>query len=375
VSLINDALKTAQRERSGQSAAGPNGQPLLEGFFPYVSTSPSEGRSRLGRVALISSLAVIVLGTAAWLGAPSLKRLFRSGPDRPNPIVLPPRQVASIPPQITPAVVQAADTQRSDAPRADTSNRATSASITHEFDQPPHDVDRPARRVEPTRSVAVEPQTVTRARDTVIVEPSAAIASAPEPRNVRPNYEAEAISAFIAGDYQTARSRFELAVRVAPTASAWTNYGVTLEKLGQPQAAIRAYRSATAVDAGYFNAWLYLARVYNVIGDVAQAVPLFDRAREIEPGNTDVNADLAELEYKSGAFAEARRFADVATQSNPANARAQYYLALAADTLKDRTVARQAFESYLRAVAGQERDNVASVGYARVRLQQLRDRP
>ena len=198
---------------------------------------------------------------------------------------------------------------------------------------------------------------------------------APDPSTPRRNFEAEAIAAFNAGDYATARTRFEIAVRTTPTASAWTNYGVTLEKLGDPQSAVRAYRSAMGIDPNYFNAWLYLARVYNLLGDVTQAMPLFNRALEIEPMNSDVNADLAELEFKAGAFTDARRYADVATRNNPSNARAQYYLALSADTLKDRDVARKAFEDYLRAMAGQEKDNGASVGYARIRLQALKGKP
>jgi Tfp pilus assembly protein PilF len=370
MSLINDALKTAQRERSGHAASGPGGQPLLEGFFPYVSTSSPEGRSKLGRILVVSGLAIVVLGAAAWLSMPSLKKLLGGRADASS-IVLPPHQPMSIPPRPgVPAVqvVQVADTQPTVVARDSSVPAARTALAPTEKSSPASDTGAP-------RSIVTVVRPAARERDTVIVDPSAALASAPEPRVVRPNYEGEAVAAFNAGDYPTARSRFELAVRVAPTASAWTNYGVTLEKLGQPQAAMRAYRSATAIDANYFNAWLYLARVYNVLGDVTQAVPLFDRARELEPNNSDVNADLAELEYKSGAFVEARRFADVAARSNPANSRAQYYLALAADTLRDRGVARQAFESYLRTMAGQERENAASVGYARVRLQELKGKP
>ena len=213
-------------------------------------------------------------------------------------------------------------------------------------------------------------------RDTAIAQPSAALPSAPDRRNVsRRNFETEAIAAYNAGDYPTARARFDTAVRVAPTASVWTNYGVTLEKLGDPQGAARAYRSAMGIDPNYFNAWLYLARVYNLLGDVTQAVPLFNRALAIEPNNSDVNADLAELEFKAGAFTDAKRYADVAARSNPSNARAQYYLALSADTLKDAAVARRAFENYLQAMAGQEKENAPSVGYARIRLEALKGKP
>jgi Tfp pilus assembly protein PilF len=368
MSLISDALKTAQRERSGHAATDAGGQPLLDGFFPYVSTSSSDGRPRLGRVLVISGLSIVVLGAAAWFSMPLLKKLLNGRADNAASIVLPPHRSTSVPPRPAVQMVQAADTQPTVVARDSSVPAAKTAPAPTDRSSQERDTREPRRIVTAVRPATGE-------RDTVIVDPPSALAAAPEPRVVRPNYEAEAVGAFNSGDYPTARSRFELAIRVAPTASAWTNYGVTLEKLGQPQAAIRAYRSATAIDASYFNAWLYLARVYNVLGDAARAVPLFDRARELEPNNSDVNADLAELEYKSGAFVEARRFADVAARSNPANSRAQYYLALAADTLKDRGVARQAYESYLRTMSGQERENAASVGYARVRLQELRGKP
>jgi tetratricopeptide (TPR) repeat protein len=191
----------------------------------------------------------------------------------------------------------------------------------------------------------------------------------------RPNLETEAVTAFNAGDYQTARTRFEASLRATPTASGWTNYGVTLEKLGDARSAAAAYQKAMGVDPNYLNAWLYLARIYSAGGDVQRAVPLLNRALEIDPTNSDVNADLAELEFKIGAFPEARHNADVATRSNPSNPRAHYYLALAADTLKDRDLARRGFEDFLRTIAGQERENSASVGYARIRLQELKGKP
>jgi Flp pilus assembly protein TadD len=372
MSLINDALKTAQRERSVQSGVGPGGQPLLEGFFPYVSTSSPARRSKLTRLAIMAAVSIVVLGVAAWFTVPSIKRSLDARQAKAPSIVLPERPTASQPETPTQVAV-VTDTQPTAVAAPD--SVAVPASEPAPAAPPTRRAAKRSPLAQPRSSVsASEPVAVP--RDTTVVDPSSAIADAPEHRSTsRPNFEAEAVAAFNAGDYPTARSRFEMAVRATPTASAWTNYGVTLEKLGQPQAAIRAYRAAMGIDPNYFNAWLYLARVYNALGDVTQAIPLFDRAHEIDPTNSDVNADLAELEYQAGAFSEARRYADVATRSNPANGRAQYYLALSADTLKDRGVARQAFENYLRTMAGQEKDNAASVGYARIRVQELRDKP
>src|SRR5205814_9128051 len=108
----------------------------------------------------------------------------------------------------------------------------------------------------PVREVVIGPDSAAPRRDTTIAQPSAALPSAPEHRGIaaagaRRNLETEAIAAYNAGDYQTARARFEAAVRATPTASTWTNYGVTLEKLGDSMGAMRAYRTAVGIDASY----------------------------------------------------------------------------------------------------------------------------
>lgn len=374
MSLISDALKTAQRERSGQAERGAGDQPpLLEGFFPYVSTSAPDNRSRRSRIAIISVAGLVVVAIAAWLGGPALKRAMSGRSDRVPPTAQPENPTAIAPSTPSVQIAQAADTQ---AAVAMVPERARSAP------REPNPVAK-STSVNRARPPANEPRSVVTASDstlprpdTAIAQPSAPMPSAPDRRGVvRRNFEIEAIKAYNAGDYATARARFDTAVRVTPTASTWTNYGVTLEKLGDQQGAARAYRSAMGIDPNYFNAWLYLARVYNLVGDVTQAIPLFNRALEIEPNNSDVNADLAELEFKAGAFTDARRYAEVAARNNPANARAHYYLALSADTLKDRTLARRAFEDYLRTMSGQETDNSPSIGYARIRLQALKGNP
>jgi len=365
MSLISDALKTAQRERSGQSPLGSGGQPLLEGFFPYVSTSTPAGRSALTRIALISISGLVILGAAGWFAVPTIRRAMsarsaRASSVAPRPLPGPTAPAAvtkTAPPVVAePAVVIVREPDP--APPAGGQTRTPASGE--------------------AKAVVTVADVGTAHRDTAIAQPSVALPSAPERRGLgspsaaRPNLESDAVAAFNAGDFVTARARFAVAVRAAPTASGWTNYGVTLEKAGDPRAATRAYRSAIGIDPTYFNAWLYLARVYNLLGDVTQAVPLFNRALALEPKNSDVNADLAELEFKAGAFSDARRYADVAARSNPANARAHYYLALSADTLKDRDLARRAFEDYLRTIAGQEMDNLPAIGYARIRLQALK---
>jgi len=373
MSLISDALKTAQRERSGQVTQGPDGSPLLEGFFPYVSTSSAKSKTSLSRGALIGVCCIVVAGVGLWFAAPAIRGALQSAPKQPPVIALPPRQLTPAPvptPTQTPDQQVAASAAMEASSPDSTPAQAVAEKPLAARDARPRTQTRPTVTVpqaQPSKHIEVVQQSETTPTPD---RRSAASVEAP-----RPNFEAEAVAAYGAGDYQTARLRFEAALRTTPTASAWTNYGVTLEKLGDARAAGTAYQKAMGVDPNYLNAWLYLARLYRAAGDIQRAVPLFNRALEIEPTNSDVNADLAELEFKAGAFSEARRYADVAARSNQSNPRAHYYLALAADTLKDRDLARRGFEDFLRTIAGQERENSASVGYARVRLQELKGKP
>ncbi|HEY6220744.1 MAG TPA: tetratricopeptide repeat protein [Gemmatimonadaceae bacterium] len=372
MSLINDALKTAQRERSGQVQSGSGGQPLLDGFFPYTSTGSPKGQANRARVALIAGAGLVVFGVGLWFAVPMVRAALRSAPKQTQGIGPSPQQSGPAP-TVTPVAppeqvaAAAAETTSVDSTQARTpaENPTVDRQVQHKS------------RGRPTVTAA-DPGAV---RREAIAQPSEPLSGPPDRGGSvsveagRPNLEAEAVAAFNTGDYQTARVRFEAALRAIPTASGWTNYGVTLEKLGDQRGAAAAYQKAMGVDPSYLNAWLYLARIYSAGGDVQRAVPLFNRALEIEPTNSDVNADLAELEFKMGAFPEARRYAGVAARSNPSNPRAHYYLALSADTLKDRDLARRGYEDFLRTIAGQERENSASVGYARVRLQELKGKP
>jgi len=191
----------------------------------------------------------------------------------------------------------------------------------------------------------------------------------------RVDYEAKATALFNSGDLEGARQNFELATRYAPTARAWTNYGVTLQRLGDYAGAAAAYRAAVGVDANYLEAWLYQARLASEMKDVAKAIPLLQRALAINPRNADANIEMARLESDAKNWTETRKFAEEAVRSDPTNARAQWYFAVASDQLKDNDAAIRGYTAYLQYVAAGERDQEQFVGWARTRLAELRGRP
>src|SRR3954468_4795848 len=102
MSLINDALETAQRERSGQVKGVSGSQPLLDGFFPYVSTNSAKGQTNRARVALIAVGTLVVVGSALWFAAPVIRVALQPAPKQTAAITLSPRQEAPAP-VVTPA--------------------------------------------------------------------------------------------------------------------------------------------------------------------------------------------------------------------------------------------------------------------------------
>jgi Flp pilus assembly protein TadD len=362
MSLISDALKTAQRERSGRNtAANASGQTLIEGFFPFVSTS-APSRSRGKRIAVISGASVVLLGVAAYLALPA----FRAKPDaKRGPIIqLPPAGVS--PRQAVTPPATAAPTVRQEAV-VDTA----SAAVLVEAARKPEPQQ---RRITPATIGAVTSETKAAGPETKASAPviEAATESGNRPA-VRRDYEAQATMLFNAGDWEGARAQFQLAVKNSPNARAWTNYGVTLQRLHDLAGARSAYQSAVGLDGSYLEAWLFNARVAMELGEAQVAVPLLLRARSINPRHSGVNSDLAQLESEAKNYTESRKYAEEALRADPANARAHWYLAIAADQLSDAEVATREYNAYLQVAGGPE--NARTAGYARERLEMLRKKP
>jgi Flp pilus assembly protein TadD len=361
VSLIHDAMKTAQRERAGRSQSDKSSAPLVEGFFPYVANSSTRSGSRRALIIAFSAAAVVLLAITGWLMWPKDSATRSTHP----PIILPPPlTVSKTPPATDTAIARVVDSQVTAEPaQAVTSPPvgATDASVSRpNFHRSERDNVRQATL---DTSAATRPD---EQRDS-IVEPKRIIPT-------RVDYEAEATVLFNAGDLSGAREKFALATRLAPNARAWTNYGVTLQRLGDLTGAAAAYQSAIGVDANYLEAWLYQGRLAAEQGDPARAVPLFQRARAINPRNADVNVELARLEADSKNWAEARRFAEEALRGDPTNIRAYWYLAIASDPLKDVDASIRGYSGYLQYV-GDTPDQAQFIGWARTRLAELRGKP
>lgn len=369
MSLISDALKTAQRER-GRSQATKDPQQLVEGFFPYAPSARPRSRSKVVPIAAVSVAVVALLAVTAWL---VLAKPSRPAPGARVPIVLPPPvTIAQTPPRVDSALKGAAASVKivDPVPTANTSPAPGNSVVSTQQQRASEARGKPAEVVRtsetPGTSSTIEPVAGG------IPRPPGRVSDATVPRI---DYEAKATALFNAGDLDGARENFELATRFAPTARAWTNYGVTLQRLGDYPGASSAYRAAVGVDANYLEAWLYQARLASEMKDVAKAVPLLQRALAINPHSPDVNIELARLEADAKNWTETRKFAEEAIRSDPTNARGQWYFAVASDQLKDGDAAIRGYTAYLQYVGAAERDQAQFVGWARTRLTELRGKP
>lgn len=355
MSLINDALRAADRERASKSSTTKGPAPIVEGFLPYASSVPAPRQRSRTPLVIASSLAIVVLASIGWM-------MYSGSSEAPKvaPIILPPPVTMAQNPPATesPAPDSTVSTlSPTDQPSATAPERAAPSAIREQGQRPARDVAQPS---------AQQPQT---GRERVVD------LTAQLPVTPRIDYEAQATTLFNAGDFAGAKEKFIAATRQAPTARTWTNYGVTLQRLGDLNGAVAAYQSAIGMDSNYLEAWLYQARVALELGDATRATPLLQRARSIDPRNSEVNVELARLEYGAANYGEARRFAEEALRTDAANVRANWYVAVSSDQLKDTDAAVRGYSAYLQYAGDARTDQSQFIGWARERLAVLRSKP
>ncbi len=126
----------------------------------------------------------------------------------------------------------------------------------------------------------------------------------------------------------------ERALRARPdSASLHALMGTTLARSLRPTEARSAFKRALAIDANHAEALGGIAAIAGAGGDREQAIRLFDRAAEIDPGNGSYAYAAAQLERAAGnrGAAEARLRAIVLRYAGHASARNDLAWMLASD--------------------------------------------
>ena len=350
MSLINDALKEAQRERSGRG--GQYSPPLVASLFPY----PQENKRRPG-VLFIGAIiaAIVIVGGTAFV----LKDRIRSVPPGSATVTQSGRVApkAATPAPTVAAAANVPSTQSTQSKPVSTNTPAT----------PPAP---PMRRVALVSEPVAKPSTwrsrVLKTDSGIDVSPPA-----PAPAVVATSTAASAVRlvmdssrtspadslsrlAYVEhmkNNVDAARDLYEkaIATKTAP-AEAFNNYGVLLEQQGNPAMAAEMFRQAIARDDANVEAWVNLGDSFLATDHHAAALAAFDRARQLDPTRTAVKIRLANEYMEIGDTASARRTLEETVRSSPRDPRAHYAYGSLLQLTKDYRGAIREFDLFVEHV-------------------------
>jgi Tfp pilus assembly protein PilF len=377
MSLISEALKTAQRERSERVGAAPAERHLVEGFFPLGAPVRDEAKSRRNYAMLIVVVAIVGIGGAAVLrmrkpSSVPLKPIALPALPNQAPVAAPPAPapVLAIGPAAAPAGIATSDVGRTVA-EAPTRGASPATAVAA---PDPRDASRvvtappTAGGVRADVAGQAKPQPDTSSaiagRGAVAPAPSAVLTrqSAP-PAEVRVTVEGgtrrptdllavEALTAQQQGNFDRAQELYERVIAGAPTADVFNNYGVLLLQRGDTAAAILMYRRAVKLDPTKIEAWANLGEALDQRGIHAEATSAFQQVLKLDPTNVRARVQLAAQYSTLGSPGDARRILEELTRSVPRDPAGHYALAGFLVTQRDIAGAVREFDQFLQLAPG-----------------------
>jgi Tfp pilus assembly protein PilF len=338
MSLISDALKEAQRERT-QRSGRPSPAVIGDNFFPIPA---DRARAQSSRAALIFSVAgaVLVLGAfGLWrvraqsrprVPAPArppaaVSHVGRGVPAVPQPTTAPP-SAPTAPIKIVNATPAPRPNEKGVSPHASNSAsasasaavpRVTSASPANVKPAPAAVDSAPKAAAVATPPAGAPPAQASSVR--IVLDGSAA----------RPGDSlfARAYAEQVRGNYDLASDLYEKALQKPPvSAELYNNYGALLDFRGKHDAAVAMYNLGLAKNDRDPKLWTNLGIAYDALGQHANALSAYFAAAKLDPSNVSVKIRLASEYLAIGDTANARRGFSDAVAINPKDARAHYAL-------------------------------------------------
>jgi tetratricopeptide (TPR) repeat protein len=87
-------------------------------------------------------------------------------------------------------------------------------------------------------------------------------------------------------EYSEAIRRYDKAIEIDPNnASAWTNKGLALAKIGKHNGAIECFDKALGIDPNNVLAWTNKGYVLHGLGKYKEAIEYYDKALQVDPNN------------------------------------------------------------------------------------------
>jgi Tfp pilus assembly protein PilF len=361
MSLISDALKEAQRERSGRGDVRAPG-PFVENIFPY----PDARKKVWPPILFIGGAAIIVTaGLVAGLvarnrlKAPATKQAVssaniiptapRSTPttiassgdasSAPNGPPVPPGQNLSRPTANPGLVARAPNPVKSTTGRANTSHAATRLGV-----------DSLAQSATETSTGRVAPPS------TLPDAPAAPRGDASGVRlvlDVSANAPADSLFRLayaeqMKNNLDGAQALYEKAIATRHArAEAYNDYGVLLLARGNKTAATEMFRQALNRDDKNVEAWVNLGDSFNGMGYHAEAMSAYARANQLDPARAAVKARISREYEAIGDTVSARRYLEDAVKGNPSDASAHYALGAYLQRMHDYPGAIREFQAFV----------------------------
>lgn len=138
--------------------------------------------------------------------------------------------------------------------------------------------------------------------------------------------------------------------RDSTNSHSWNNLGVAMQRLGETQQSIEAFRSAVLCDPYNSGALMQLAWQLMDIGDSEESAELFARALALRPKKQSLTfnaGNAAALMVQKGALLPARKLLESLVKADPSHSNACLNLALVYDALNLKDSAISAYREFL----------------------------
>ncbi len=341
MSLIQEALRRAQKERGGASAPVP----------PAVRAPAAKGA--VSRPLIVAAACLAVLVAAGFILHIARRAIpFGQGAPAPPAAARTSAPVAALPsapvarPPAPPAASSAAPAQV--APAKDGGRRSSAAVTALSLPTAiPAGLGRPA----------APPPAADGGNPPVRQQPPAAPSGPPGDRGALLARYNEGIAFQEKGDWESAGRSFRESVAADPSlVEGWNGLGTALMRLGKKGEAEAAFARALSADPGYYAAVMNVGLLRLEEGRTREAAELFSRAAGLSPRNPAPRVNLAIALGRLGRLPEAEETLLSARSAFPSNPLVLYHLGTLYERKGDRGRAKEAYASFLDVSDGRRPD-------------------
>ena len=373
MSLIADALKAAQLEKSQQLPARPKMSPEQRGFFAYSQKSGQRragmpravtyGLIGLGALGLVAALVALLVSTSTPAttasAAPTPSPI--SAPVVSAPVLIPSTSQAAdgVTPfsQAAPPLTQSDDSFSDNSPPASSyPGRSEAVIVPRQAPDPAPIASVPEGEVvaRPALDTPIGVKAVATTPEAAVRRPAGTLRitmESPVSRDPGPLFQ-EALAAQRRGDVGLARDLYNRALARNPNnAELHNNVGTLYKASGELDRAEQSYRRAIALSPRLAAAWSNLGALLNARGRTKEATAALQQALIIDPANAATKVNLAIQYQAAGMHGDARLLLEEAVRANPLAPEPHYALAGSLEKLGDRQGAIRQYDLFL-ATAG-----------------------